>query len=46
MAPTIGAVVKKKEELETGRVDMKEHLRGGDRVNSKHRSTSNNSILG
>jgi len=44
MAPTIGAVVKKKEELETGRVDIKEHLRGGDRVNSKNRSISNGSM--
>lgn len=46
MAPTIGAVVKKKEELETGRVDIKEHLRGGDRGNSKNRSISNGSMRG
>jgi hypothetical protein len=44
MAPTIGAVGKTKEERETGRVDIKEHLRGGDRANSKNRSISNSSM--
>ena len=43
MAPTIGKVVKQKEEIETGRVDITEHLRKNDR--SKNRSISNNSLL-
>lgn len=43
MAPTIGKVVKQKDEVETGRVDITEHLRSNDR--SGRRSISNNSLL-
>jgi hypothetical protein len=46
MAPTIGAVGKTREERETGRVDIKEHLRSGERPDSKNRSISNSSMRG
>ena len=46
MAPTIGAVGRTREERETGRVDIKEHLRSGDRTDSKNRSLSNSSMRG
>ena len=46
MAPTIGAVAKTREERERGRVDIKEHLRSGDRTDSKNRSLSNSSMRG
>jgi hypothetical protein len=46
MAPTIGAVSKKKEEGQTGNVNMADHLRDGVSGSKMNRSASNTSILG
>ena len=46
MAPTIGAVSKKKEEGETGNVIISDHLRGGQSGSKMNRSASNTSIMG
>jgi len=43
MAPTIGAIVKQKEEGESGNVDISNQLRDGNKMN---RSSSNTSIMG